>query len=231
MIVDGLGSIGYRVALGIAARGVPVVAVEVSDDGRFVSPTRAAGIPVFIGDARHPEVLEQLHLDSARAIVAATSDDLVNMSAALNARALRPDLSRRRPSVRSGLRGPRPTRVQIRFDPERVAARPPRLLRRRPSAPRSSPPFRSSDRRVDPVRSPDASRRIAARGPAVALSPGGSAADPGSEDARWDFPPTRSWTPARKSSWRPPGPVLATCSTSRQPAQTQPRTPHEQFRR
>ena len=92
VIVAGLGSIGYRVALGIAARGVPVVAVEVSDDGRFVSPTRAAGIPVFIGDARHPEVLEQLHLDTARAIVAATSDDLVNLSAALNARALRPDL-------------------------------------------------------------------------------------------------------------------------------------------
>lgn len=92
VIVAGLGSIGYRVALGIAARGVPVVAVEVSDDGRFVSPTRAAGIPVFIGDARHPEVLEQLHLGTARAIVAATSDDLVNLSAALNARAVRPDL-------------------------------------------------------------------------------------------------------------------------------------------
>jgi Trk K+ transport system NAD-binding subunit len=92
VIVAGLGSIGYRVALGIAARGVPVVAVEVSDDGRFVSPARAAGIPVLIGDARHPEVLEQLHIDTARAIVAATSDDLVNLSAALNARAVRDDV-------------------------------------------------------------------------------------------------------------------------------------------
>jgi Trk K+ transport system NAD-binding subunit len=92
VIVAGLGSIGYRVALGIAARGVPVVAVEVSDDGRFVSPARAAGIPVVIGDARHPEILEELGLGTARAIVAATSDDLVNLSAALNARALRPDL-------------------------------------------------------------------------------------------------------------------------------------------
>ena len=92
VIVAGLGSIGYRVALGIAARGIPVVAVEVSDDGRFVSPARAAGIPVLIGDARHPEVLEQLHIGTARAIVAATSDDLVNLSAALNARAVRGDL-------------------------------------------------------------------------------------------------------------------------------------------
>jgi len=73
VIVAGLGSIGYRVALGLAARGVPVVAVEVSDDGRFVSATRAAGIPVFIGDARHGDVLDQLHVVTARAVVAATS--------------------------------------------------------------------------------------------------------------------------------------------------------------
>jgi Trk K+ transport system NAD-binding subunit len=92
VIVAGLGSIGYRVALGIAERGVPVVVVEVSDDGRFVSPTRAAGIPVFIGDARHPEILDELRLGSARAVVAATSDDLVNLSIALNARALRPGI-------------------------------------------------------------------------------------------------------------------------------------------
>lgn len=92
VIVAGLGSIGYRVALGIAARGVPVVAVEVNDDGRFVSPARAAGIAVFIGDARHPEVLDELRVGQARALVAATSDDLVNLSTALNARAMRPDL-------------------------------------------------------------------------------------------------------------------------------------------
>ena len=92
MIVAGLGSIGYRVALGLVARGVPVVAVEVSDEGRFVSPARAAGIPVYTGDARHASVLKELHLDTARALVASTSDDLVNLSTALNARALRPDL-------------------------------------------------------------------------------------------------------------------------------------------
>jgi Trk K+ transport system NAD-binding subunit len=68
------------------------VAVELDDDGRFVSATRAAGIPVFIGDARHPAVLEELRVDMARAVVAATSDDLVNLSTALSARKLRPDL-------------------------------------------------------------------------------------------------------------------------------------------
>jgi Trk K+ transport system NAD-binding subunit len=92
VIVAGLGSIGYRVALGIHARGVPVVVVEVQDDGRFVPAARAAGIPVVIGDARHRELLDDLRVERARALVCATSDDLVNLSTALNGRALRPDL-------------------------------------------------------------------------------------------------------------------------------------------
>ena len=81
-----------RVALGIQARGVPVVVVETQEDGRFVAPARAAGIPVVIGDARHRELLDDLRIGRARALVCATSDDLVNLSAALNGRALRPDL-------------------------------------------------------------------------------------------------------------------------------------------
>ena len=54
VIVCGLGSIGYRVALGIKARGVTVVVVERSEDVRFGAAARAAGIPVVIGDAPHP---------------------------------------------------------------------------------------------------------------------------------------------------------------------------------
>ena len=92
VIVAGLGAIGFRVALGIQARGVPVVVVETQEDGRFVAAARAAGIPVVIGDARHRELLDDLRIGRARALVCATSDDLVNLSAALNGRALRPDL-------------------------------------------------------------------------------------------------------------------------------------------
>lgn len=92
VVVCGLGAIGYRVALGIAARGVPVVVIETDEAGRFVAPARAAGLPVVIGDARHRELLTDLGLKRARALVAATSDDLVNLAAALNARSVRPDL-------------------------------------------------------------------------------------------------------------------------------------------
>ena len=92
VIVCGLGTIGYRVALGIAERGVPVVVVESDENGRFTAAVRSHGIPVVIGDARQPEILKAVGIGTARAIVAATSDDLVNIAAALHARTVRPDL-------------------------------------------------------------------------------------------------------------------------------------------
>jgi Trk K+ transport system NAD-binding subunit len=76
----------------VAELGVPVVVIEPDENGRFVAPARELGIPVVVGDARQRELLVGLGIARARALVAATSDDLVNLSAALNARAVRPDL-------------------------------------------------------------------------------------------------------------------------------------------
>jgi Trk K+ transport system NAD-binding subunit len=92
VIVCGLGSIGYRVALGVREHGVRVVVVEPDENGRFVAAARALGIPVVAGDARQAEVLRRVGVERCRAICAVTSDDLVNLTAALNARAIRPDL-------------------------------------------------------------------------------------------------------------------------------------------
>ena len=92
VIVCGLGSIGYRVALGIRERGVKVVVVEPDENGRFVAAARALGIPVVVGDARQGEVLTRVGVERCRAICTVTSDDLINLTAALNARAIRPDL-------------------------------------------------------------------------------------------------------------------------------------------
>ncbi len=193
VIVAGLGSIGYRVALGLAGRGVPVVAVEVSDEGRFISATRAAGIPVFVGDARNEDVLGELHLDTARALIAATSDDLVNLSTALNARKLRPDL-----------------RVVVRlFDPE-FALRVQRgfgIRFTRSVSHLAAPAFAAAavgseviatvpigDQRVilfARLRVPEGSRlegRLASSLGTVGALRILAVADPGSEAARWDFP-------------------------------------------
>jgi len=194
VIVAGLGSIGYRVALGLRARGVAVVIVDVSDESRFVSPARAAGIPVFVGDARHREVLDELRLGAARALVATTSDDLVNLSVALNARAIRPDL-----------------RVVVRlFDPD-FAVRVQHgfhIRFTRSVSHLAAPAFAAAavgsevvatvpvgDRRVvlfARLRVPPGSM-LEGRLASTLDAPGAlkllAVADPGSEEARWDYPP------------------------------------------
>ena len=194
VIVAGLGAIGYRVALGVQARGVPVVAVEREEDGRFVSAARAAGIPVVIGDARHREVLDDMRIGRARALVCATSDDLVNLSTALNGRALRPDL-----------------RVVVRlFDPD-FALRVQHgfgIRFTRSVSQLAAPAFAAAATRSEVVATvPVGDRRVALfarlRVPigsslegrrAMDFDRAGSmrvlaVADPGSEVARWDVPP------------------------------------------
>ncbi len=194
VVVAGLGAIGYRVALGVQARGVPVVVVESQEDGRFVSAARAAGIPVVIGDARHRELLDEVRVSRARALVCATSDDLVNLSTALNGRALRADL-----------------RVVVRlFDPD-FALRVQHgfgIRFTRSVSQLAAPAFAAAAIRTEVVATvPIGDRRVALfarlRVPAGSALEGRLAAsfdqagtmrvlavaDPGSDVARWDVPP------------------------------------------
>jgi Trk K+ transport system NAD-binding subunit len=194
VVIAGLGAIGYRVALGVRARDIPVVVVEREDDGRFVAAARAAGIPVVVGDARHPEVLGEVRLDRARALVCATSDDLVNLSAALNGRAIRPDL-----------------RVVVRlYDPE-FALRVQHgfgIRFTRSVSQLAGPAFAAAATRTEVVATvPVGDRRMVLfarlRVPAGSALHGRAAADldqpgarrvlavadPGSAEARWDIPP------------------------------------------
>jgi Trk K+ transport system NAD-binding subunit len=67
-----------------------VVVIELSRDGRFVTTARRQGVPVIIGDATVREVLRQAHSPTARAVVAVTNNDLVNLEVALLVRDLNP---------------------------------------------------------------------------------------------------------------------------------------------
>src|SRR5262249_35236908 len=90
IIVCGLGNIGYRVAEELIAAGEPVVAIELVQAGRFVATARRLGVAVVTGDATVREVLRQAHAISARAVVAVTDNDLVNLEVALLVRELNP---------------------------------------------------------------------------------------------------------------------------------------------
>jgi Trk K+ transport system NAD-binding subunit len=92
VVVCGLGNVGFRLAQRLAEQGVPVVAIERDDDGRHVAAARRMGIPVVIGDATLTETLHAAQIETAQAVVTATDSDVVDLQAAVNARALHPSV-------------------------------------------------------------------------------------------------------------------------------------------
>lgn len=92
VIVCGLGNVGLRVVEHLKGLGEEVVAIESSLENRFSSEVSGFDVPVLIGDARDQSLLEKASAKSAKAIIAVTNNDLVNIEAALNARELNPDI-------------------------------------------------------------------------------------------------------------------------------------------
>jgi Trk K+ transport system NAD-binding subunit len=96
VLVVGIGRVGYRVLRELTGLGVPAVAVDANSDTPLLASARTLA-PVVTGDARSGEILAQAGLATARAVVAATSDDAVNLGIALAAR-------RQNPHIRTVLR-------------------------------------------------------------------------------------------------------------------------------
>ena len=87
-IVCGLGNVGFRVVAELVRERERVVAIERARENPFISTTRRLGVAVIVGDATVPEVLKQAHAASARAVVAATNSELVNLEVGLLVRQL-----------------------------------------------------------------------------------------------------------------------------------------------
>jgi Trk K+ transport system NAD-binding subunit len=90
IIVCGLGNVGYRVVEELVRYGERVVVLELARDNRFVTTARRLGVAVIHGDATVREVLRQANAGSAHAVIAASSNDLVNLEIALLVRDLNP---------------------------------------------------------------------------------------------------------------------------------------------
>lgn len=91
VVVIGMGNVGFRVIEELVALGVPVVAVDASSDGPFHSTVRTQA-PLIVGDARLDDTLLRAGLPKARAMVAATDDDSVNLGVGLAARRMTPKI-------------------------------------------------------------------------------------------------------------------------------------------
>jgi CPA2 family monovalent cation:H+ antiporter-2 len=67
VVIAGCGRVGETVARVLTAHGVPAIGLEI-DPGRVVE-LRARGLPVFVGDASRPQVLERAGIERASAAV------------------------------------------------------------------------------------------------------------------------------------------------------------------
>ncbi len=89
VIVVGGGDVGTRVAGGLHDLGFDVVLIDQNPAARGVAFARNLGLPVVIGDAPSERVLRRAGVDSAIALISATSNDIVNLETAMQARAMR----------------------------------------------------------------------------------------------------------------------------------------------
>lgn len=92
VVVVGLGNVGTRVIQQLRDLGVPVVAVDRTDEARGAQLARELGVPLIIGDASRAETLREASIETARSLVVLSTDDVINLEAALHARASRPDM-------------------------------------------------------------------------------------------------------------------------------------------
>lgn len=102
VIVCGLGHVGLAVARDLRVRGVPAVLVD-SEGGGDGHRDLHVRCPVIIGDAKRPVVLARAGAHRARALIACTSNDGINLEIGLAAQSFGRD-ARLGPRLRIVLR-------------------------------------------------------------------------------------------------------------------------------
>jgi voltage-gated potassium channel Kch len=92
VVVVGLGQLGLRLCLLLRRCGVGIVAIDDQEEGENVGLARELGLPVVIGRGADPGLLRRVSLRKACALAAVTDDDLENLSIAMTAHAVAPDV-------------------------------------------------------------------------------------------------------------------------------------------
>jgi Trk K+ transport system NAD-binding subunit len=92
IVLVGLGTVGTRVMRQLTDLGLEVVAIDRRSDAYGAKIAEWLGVPLIIGDAGREEALQSASIDSCKALVVLSTDDVTNLKAALQARSARPDL-------------------------------------------------------------------------------------------------------------------------------------------
>lgn len=88
VVVCGLGKVGFELVRLLKGQGTPAAVIELDPQCSYTGALRRMGVPVINGDAGNAVVLGQAGAAGARAVIAVTSSDLVNLQIALVARGL-----------------------------------------------------------------------------------------------------------------------------------------------
>jgi Trk K+ transport system NAD-binding subunit len=89
VIVVGGGEVGIRVLGGLFDLGFHAALIDQDRNARAVEFARNRRLPVIVGDACDEKTLREAGIKTAIALVCVTSSDIVNLEAALQARAMR----------------------------------------------------------------------------------------------------------------------------------------------
>jgi voltage-gated potassium channel Kch len=92
-IVCGLGSMGIQIVRHLHSQGYEVVVIECDPNNRFLHSARSLGVPVILEDANLTPTLKAANIERAEALLAVTSNDMVNVEIALIAKAIAPKLN------------------------------------------------------------------------------------------------------------------------------------------
>ncbi|WP_433298686.1 potassium channel family protein [Actinoplanes sp. CA-030573] len=92
VVLVGLGNVGTRVLRQLTDLGISVVAIDRTPEARGARVAEELGVPMIVGDASREETLRAASIDTCKALVVVSTDDAVNLQAALHARAARPDI-------------------------------------------------------------------------------------------------------------------------------------------
>jgi voltage-gated potassium channel Kch len=95
VVVCGLGSLGTAVARDLHDRGTPVVVVDPEADDELHRETNPR-CPVIVGDATRPVILHRAGIERARALVACTDNDALNLEIGLTAQSVAETIRRDR---------------------------------------------------------------------------------------------------------------------------------------
>ena len=90
IIICGVGRVGRRVALEVAARNIPLVIIE--QEPAKAKWAQEQNFPVIVGDATDEAVLRQARIECARGLASAVTSDAQNVYIVLTAHGMAPDL-------------------------------------------------------------------------------------------------------------------------------------------